>query len=62
MWVTAQMLAKEIGCSARTIADYAKKMEREGYHVRALIGKPKQYNREMYLRYVYGPDWSDKDE
>lgn len=59
MFVTAAMLAKEIGCTPRTIADHVRKMERDGYHIRARIGRPAQINREMFLEYVYGKDWED---
>lgn len=61
MFVTAQMLSAEIGVSPRTIMDHVRKMEREGYHVRARIGKPAQINRDIFMRYVYGEGWRDID-
>ena len=56
MFVTAAMIAAEVGVTPRTIMDHVRKMEREGYHVRARIGRPVQINREMFLRYCYGPE------
>lgn len=61
MFVTAAMLAAEIGVTPRTIMDHVRKMEREGYHIRAKIGKPAQINRELFFRYVYGPEWEDSN-
>lgn len=61
MWVTATMIAKEIGVSPRTIMDHVRKMEKEGYHVKAKIGRPAQINRDIFMSYVYGSGWGDKD-
>lgn len=60
MFVTAAMIAAEVGVTPRTIMDHVRKMEREGYHVRAKIGRPVQINRELFMRYVYGNEWGNE--
>lgn len=61
MWLTATQLAKELGVSARTIAEHALKLEREGIRCTTVMGRPKQYNREVFLQYQYGGSWKDED-
>ena len=58
MWVTAKMLAAEIGCSEKTIQAHARQMERDGHPVKSKIGRPAQYNREAFLRDVF-PGWEE---
>ena len=61
MWLTATQLAKELGVSARTIAEHALKLEREGIRCTTVMGRPKQYNREVFLNYQYGGSWKDEN-
>jgi hypothetical protein len=61
MWVTAKVLAQEIGCTEETIRTHARTMERQGYPVKAKIGRPAQFNREAFLRYVF-PGWKEEGE
>lgn len=61
MFVTALMLSKEIGCSPKTILAHVRVMEREGYQVRAKIGRPAKINRSMFMRWVYGDSWRDEE-
>lgn len=57
MWVTAKVLAVELGVSSKTIMEHVRKIESTGQQVRARIGKPAQINRDIFLEYVYGPGW-----
>ena len=61
MFVTAKMIASEIGCTAKTVLANVRVMEREGYQVRARIGKPALINREMFMRWAF-PGWRDDNE
>ena len=61
MFCTAQMIASEIGCSPKTVLANVRVMEREGYHVRARIGKPALINRELFLSWAF-PGWREEDE
>lgn len=61
MWVTAKVLAEEIGCTEETVRAHARTMERQGYPVKAKIGRPAQFNREAFLRYVF-PGWKEEGE
>lgn len=61
MWLTATQLAKELGVSARTIAEHALKIEREGIRCTTVMGRPKQYNREVLMHYQYGEGGKNED-
>lgn len=61
MYVTARMLSAEIGVSEKTIMAHVRQMEREGYMVRATIGRPVKINRERFMRKVF-PGWEEGDE
>lgn len=60
MFVTAQMIASEIGCSAKTVLANVRVMEREGYQVKAKIGRPALINRELFMRWAF-PGWRDEE-
>ena len=64
MFVTAKMLAAEIGVAPRTISDHVRAMERSGNYpgIRAKIGRPREINREMFLHYVYGDAWRESEK
>lgn len=62
MFVTAAMLATELGVSTKTIMAHVRKIESTGQQVRARIGKPAQINRSMFMAYVYGPDWEGAND
>lgn len=61
MFVTAQMIASEIGCSPKTVLANVRVMEREGYRVKAKIGRPALINRELFMSWAF-PGWRDEDE
>lgn len=60
MFVTAKVLAAECGVTEKTIMCYVRKMERDGYKVRAQIGKPAQINRERFMKALF-PGWEDEN-
>ena len=62
MFVTAQMLAHELGVSTKTIMAHVRKIESTGQQVRARIGKPAQINRNVFMRYCFGPDWEGAND
>ncbi len=64
MFVTAAMLAAEIGVTPRTISEHVRAMERSGKYpgIRAKIGRPRQIERETFLAYCYGPKWREQVE
>lgn len=64
MYLTSRELAAEIGCSVSTIERHARKMEASGEWpgIRSRVGYPRRINREMFLRYTYGPAWREEDE
>ena len=61
MFVTAQMLAHEIGVTPKTILEHVRKFEKQGHHLRAAIGKPARIDRDRFLFLVYGEGWRDRD-
>lgn len=61
MFVTAQMIASEIGCSPKTVLANVRVMEREGYQVKAKIGRPVLINRELFMQWAF-PGWEEGDE
>lgn len=61
MFVTAQVLANEIGVTPKTILEHVRRFEKQGHHLRAAIGKPAQINRERFLYLVYGDGWREKE-
>lgn len=61
MFVTAQVLAHEIGVTPKTILEHVRRFEKQGHHLRATIGKPAQINRERFLYLVYGDGWREKE-
>lgn len=60
MFVTAQMIASEIGCTAKTVLANVRVMEREGYQVKAKIGRPALINRELFMKWAF-PGWRDEE-
>lgn len=61
MYVTAKMLAAECHVSEKTILQHANQMERDGYMVKAKIGRPMRINRESFLRRMF-PGWKEGEE
>lgn len=61
MWATARMISKEIGVSEKTVMLHANKMERDGYRVKARIGRPIKINRELFMRVMF-PGWREGEE
>ena len=59
MYVTAQMIAKEVGLSAKTIMAHVRKAEKIGWNVRRRIGKPAMINYENFMAYVNGEELDD---
>jgi hypothetical protein len=55
------MIASEIGCSPKTVLANVRVMEREGYQVRARIGKPALINRELFMKWAF-PGWREDNE
>ena len=62
MYVSAEMLAAEAGISKATVIRHVKKLEAGGLQIRKAAGRPRQINREMFLRYLYGPQWGGRNE
>ena len=60
MFCTAKMIASEIGCSPKTVLANVRVMEREGYQVRAKIGKPALINRDLFMRWAF-PGWREAE-
>ena len=56
MYVTAAVLASELGLSAKTIMFHVRKAESEGWNVRRRIGKPAMINYEKFMDYVNGEE------
>lgn len=61
MFVSAKELAMICHCSPKTILAHVNRLERDGYRLRAKIGKPTMINREMFMILVY-PGWREEDE
>ena len=61
MFVTARTIASEIGCSPKTVMANVRLMEREGYQVKAKIGRPALINRELFMRWAF-PGWGEDNE
>ena len=61
MYVTARMLASEIGVSEKTILAHVRQMERDGYRIKAAIGRPIHIHRERFLDAVM-PGWREEYE
>ena len=61
MYVTAKMLAAECHVSEKTILQHANQMERDGYMVKAKIGRPVQIHRERFMQRCF-PGWRDDNE
>ena len=60
MFVTARTIASEIGCSPKTVLANVRVMEREGYQVKAKIGRPALINRELFMKWAF-PGWRDEE-
>ena len=60
MFVTARMLAAELGCNSRTILRHAAKIEKRGIPVKSRMGKPVTINRERFMREIY-PGWKEEE-
>ena len=61
MYVSAQMLAEEVGISKYTVERHVRKIEAQGLQIRKAAGRPRQINREMFLKYLYG-EWGYRHE
>ena len=61
MWVSAQMLSAEIGCTTRTILCHVRQMEQDGFQVKSRVGRPIRINRERFLMRMF-PGWKEGDK
>lgn len=61
MFVTARTIAVEVGCSPKTVLANVRVMEREGYQVKAKIGRPALINRELFMKWAF-PGWREDNE
>ena len=47
--------------SPKTVLANVRVMEREGYQVKAKIGRPALINRELFMKWAF-PGWRDEEQ